>query len=90
MTADDGEHPLGHLPLEIVVCVGKVKTRLADLLKLSQDTTFVLDRNVDDPVDLFVGGQLVARGVLEEREEEEGLSVRITERIRSTGARGPE
>jgi flagellar motor switch protein FliN/FliY len=51
-----------------------------DLLKLERDTVLVLDRRVDDPVELFIGDRLIARGELHEAEDGSGaLSVRLTE-----------
>ncbi|MDJ0858918.1 MAG: flagellar motor switch protein FliN, partial [Dinoroseobacter sp.] len=37
------------------------------------------DRRIEDPVDLFVGSHLIARGILEEKDNGAGLCVRLTE-----------
>ena len=41
----------------------------------------MLDRSVEDPVDLYVGDRLIARGILEEQDGENAgqLQVRLTE-----------
>ena len=54
---------------------------IRDLLALGEDAILPLDTRVDDPVELFVGDRLVARGELQELEGEEAgqLAVRITE-----------
>jgi flagellar motor switch protein FliN/FliY len=54
---------------------------IRDLLALGEDAILPLDTRVYDPVELFVGDRLVARGELQELEGEEAgqLAVRITE-----------
>jgi flagellar motor switch protein FliN/FliY len=46
-----------------------------------------LDRRIDDPVELYIGDRLIARGELQEIEGGEGgqLAVRLTEVARSKG-----
>ena len=69
------------VPIEITISVGKARPLIRDLLSLGQDAVLPLDTRVDDPVELFVGDRLIARGELEELEgEQEGqLAVRLTE-----------
>ena len=52
-----------------------------DLLRLSRDAVLPLDRRVDDPVELYVGDRLIARGELQEMEGDQAgqLAVRLTE-----------
>ncbi len=54
---------------------------MRDLLRLSKDAVLQLDRRVDDPVELYVGDRLIARGELTELEGENAgqLAVRLTE-----------
>lgn len=54
---------------------------MKDLLKLSRDAILTLDRRVDDPVELFVGDRLIARGQLTELDGDAAgqLAVRLTE-----------
>lgn len=75
------ETPFAQVPVEITVCVGKARPRIRELLDLSPDAVLPLDRNIDDPVELYVGQRLIARGILEETEEDGGgrLAVRLTE-----------
>ena len=75
------ETPFGQVPVEITVSVGKARPRIRELLDLAPDAILPLDRNIDDPVELYVGQRLIARGVLEESEEEGAgrLLVRLTE-----------
>ncbi|GGD22766.1 FliM/FliN family flagellar motor switch protein [Sinisalibacter lacisalsi] len=75
------ENPFTQVPIEIVVSVGTARPVIRDLLGLKPDAILPLDRNVNDPVELFIGDKLIARGELEEREgdPEGGLVVRLTE-----------
>ena len=69
------------VPIEMTVSVGKARPLIRDLLTLGENAVLPLDTRVDDPVELFVGDRLVARGELEELEGEDAgqLAVRITE-----------
>jgi flagellar motor switch protein FliN/FliY len=73
--------PFGGVPIEIVISVGRARPALRDLLRLGQDAVLPLDRRVEDPVDLYVGDRLIARGALQELEgaEDGQLAVRLTE-----------
>lgn len=74
-------HPLQRIPIEISVSVGKATPLIADLLKLTENAVLPLDRKIDDPVELFIGDRLIARGELQELEggEPGQLAVRLTE-----------
>lgn len=69
------------VPIEIVVSVGRARPQVRELLRLQRDSVLPLDRRVEDPVELFVGDRLIARGVLEEMEGEQAgqMAVRLTE-----------
>lgn len=71
------------VPIEITISVGKARPLIRDLLALGENAVLPLDTRVDDPVELFVGDRLIARGDLEELEgDSEGqLAVRLTEVI---------
>lgn len=71
------ESPFSQVPIEITVSVGKARLPVRELLRLGREAVLTLDRKVDDPVDLYVGDRLVARGTLEERDGQ--LAVRLTE-----------
>lgn len=74
-------NPFSQVPIEITISVGRARPHIRDLLKLEKDAVLVLDRRVDDPVELWVGDRLIARGELEEMDGENAgrLSVRLTE-----------
>ena len=84
-TNDD--HPLRSVPIEVTVSVGHARPSIRELLAMGEDAVLTLDRGVDDPVELFVGGRLIARGELQEADNGEPgqLAVRLTEVIRLSG-----
>jgi flagellar motor switch protein FliN/FliY len=69
------------VPIEITISVGKARPLVRDLLRLQKDAILPLDRRVDDPVELYIGDKLIARGELQELEGElaGNLAVRLTE-----------
>ncbi|MEJ6403201.1 FliM/FliN family flagellar motor switch protein [Yoonia sp. 2307UL14-13] len=77
--ADD--HPLQRIPIEISVTVGKARPLVRDLLSLGENAVLPLDKKIEDPVELYVGDRLIARGELQELEggEPGQLAVRLTE-----------
>lgn len=74
---------LNQVPIEIFISVGRARPTVRELVKLRKNSVLVLDRRVDDPVELFIGDKLVARGQLQELEGEQAgyLGVRLTEII---------
>lgn len=70
-----------HVPIEVTISVGRARPLVRDLLRLGRDAVLPLDRRVDDPVELYVGDRLIARGELQEMEGEAAgqLAVRLTE-----------
>lgn len=74
-------HPLQRIPIEISVSVGKAAPLIADLMKLTENAVLPLDKKIDDPVELFIGDRLIARGELQELDggEPGQLAVRLTE-----------
>jgi flagellar motor switch protein FliN len=74
-------NPFGQVPIEVMISVGKARPLVRDLLRLSRDAVLTLDRRVDDPVELYVGDRLIARGELQEVEGDATgqLAVRLTE-----------
>ncbi|MFC3119242.1 FliM/FliN family flagellar motor switch protein [Jhaorihella thermophila] len=79
--AADLANPFVSVPIEILVTVGKARPLVRDLMGLTENSVLTLDRRIDDPVELYVGDRLVARGQLEELEGEATgqLAVRLTE-----------
>lgn len=74
-------NPFVSVPIEITVSVGKARPLVRDLVNLGENAILTLDKRVEDPVELFIGDRLVARGKLEELDGEDSgrLAVRIIE-----------
>lgn len=81
MDSPSDTNPFAQVPIEIVISVGRARPLVRDLLKLGKDAVLPLDRRVDDPVELYVGDRLIARGELQEMEGDASgqLAVRLTE-----------
>lgn len=71
------DHPLLGVRTRVDVCVGGVALSVGELLAARPDQVLVLDRDVDDPVDLVVQGRVVARGQLVALDDR--FAVRIVE-----------
>lgn len=78
---DAQSNPFSSVPVEITISVGKAHPPVRELLRLQSDSILQLDRRVDDPVELYVGDKLIARGELQEMggEAPGQLAVRLTE-----------
>lgn len=75
------ESPFNHVPVEISVSVGKARPRVGELMKLGRDAVLPLDKRIEDPVELWIGDKLIARGELVELEGDQAgqLAVRLTD-----------
>jgi flagellar motor switch protein FliN/FliY len=80
-TAQALSHPFSQVPVDITVSVGKTRPLLRDLLRLGPDAVLPLDSRLEDPVELYLGDRLIARGELQELDGSEAgrLAVRLTE-----------
>lgn len=85
----DALNPFTTVPIEISVCVGKARPPIRELVLLSENSILNLDSCVSDPVDLYVGDRLIARGLLEEKDASETgeLTVRLTEILELRGSK---
>ena len=63
VVADDA-NPLHSVRARLKVCVGEIEITVGDLLAAREQQVLVLDRGVDQPVDLVLEGKVVARGQL--------------------------
>jgi flagellar motor switch protein FliN/FliY len=74
---------LSLVPVELSISVGRAHPTVSELMGLTSGTVLPLDRDATDPVEVYAGDRLVARGELEEAEGEPGaLVVRLTEIVR--------
>ena len=68
------------VPLEVLICVGRARPLVSDVVRLRRDSVLELDTLIDDPVELFIGDRLIAKGELQEMDDGQGrLGVRLTE-----------
>ncbi|WP_428408224.1 FliM/FliN family flagellar motor switch protein [Hyphococcus sp.] len=75
-----GNRNILELPVRIVVSIGSAQITVQKLLEMTQDTVIDLEQLVDDPVDIFVGDRLVAKGELvEASNNENGIGVKLLE-----------
>jgi len=63
------------VPVKVSVEVGRAKMTLAELVKLAPGSVVELDRDAHQPVDILVGGKLVARGEVVTIGEKYGVRV---------------
>ena len=79
--AQGAKSPFVKVPIEVTISVGCARPTVQELLQLAQDSVLPLDKKIDDPVELYVGGQLIARGDLDELtgDSQGQLAVRLTE-----------
>lgn len=76
---------LREVEVELTVEIGRCRRRIADVLKLMPGQTLEIAKAAGEPIDLYVNGQLLARGeavVVGDR-----YGVRITELVGGKGGR---
>ncbi len=80
-TKPETKNPFSGVPIEIRVSVGHARPSIGELLSLTHDSVLELDRRLEDPVELYVGNVLIARGELQEIDGSDTgeLAVRLTE-----------
>lgn len=71
-----------NVPIEVVVSVGTARPLIGDLLAMKRNELLSLNSSIDDPVELRVGEQVIARGHLAQSDDEKDrLAVKLTEII---------
>jgi len=80
-TPKAAQSPFTQIPVEIRISAGTARPLVSDLLTLQKDSVLPLEQNIEDPVELYVGDRLIARGELQELDGENAgqLAVRLTE-----------
>jgi flagellar motor switch protein FliN/FliY len=78
-----GANAFSQVPVEVTVSVGCARPKISDLLALERNAVLLLDKRVDDPVELYIGEKLIARGELIEQDDgpegQRHLAVRLIE-----------
>ena len=67
--------PFQSVPIEVIVSVGRARPAIKELLDLKLNAVLILDSQIDDAVELYVGDRIIARGQLEEISEGPDLSL---------------
>jgi flagellar motor switch protein FliN/FliY len=83
----DVHHPLRKVKARLTVSVGVAEIPVGDLLSAREQQVLRLDRTVDEPVEVLLEGQVVARGLLVAVEDH--FAVRITELPAGAAPRQP-
>lgn len=78
---NEGRGILKQIPIEVTVSVGRARPFVKDLMALNENAVLKLDRKIDDPVELYIGERLIARGELQEADADQPgqLAVKLTE-----------
>lgn len=75
-----------NVPIEVVVAVGVARPLIGDLLEMGRNHLMPIDSKIDDPVELRVKGNVIARGELTQVPDAENqLGVKITEIVSMAG-----
>lgn len=79
MSGDAHVSFLQDIPVELVIELGRARLTVRELARLDREDVVELDRLANEPLDVFVGGRLLARGEVVLVDDRIGL--RITELI---------
>ena len=73
--------PFGDIQVELSIIVGKSRPTISALLNLREDSILMLDSKISDLVQVYVGDKLIARGELQDVEDngKSILSIKIKE-----------
>jgi len=70
-----GEKTLGEIPIEVVAELGRTKLTLKETLELTEGSIIELERLAGEPLDLKVGGSLIAQGEVVAIDDKYGLRI---------------
>ena len=72
---------LDKLTIEVAVVIGRARPMIRELIAMEQNAVLPLDSKLEDPVGLYAGEKLIARGVLEKAANggDGQLAIRLTE-----------
>ena len=69
------QQTLGNIPVKATVELGQTELTLKEILDLAEGSIVELDRLAGEPLDLKVGGQLVAQGEVVAIDDSYGLRI---------------
>lgn len=71
---------ISSVPVDVIVAVGRARPQIGELLNMRREAIIPLNNKINDPVEVWVGEHMIARGELQEMDDGSGrLSVRLTE-----------
>lgn len=70
-----GEATLSEIPIEVTAELGRTKLTLREVLELAEGSVIELDRLAGEPLDLKVGGSVVAQGEVVAVDDNYGLRI---------------
>lgn len=73
----------GNIPVEVTVELGKAQLTLQEVLELNKGAIVELKRYAEEPLDLVVNGQLIAKGEVVAVDDKYGI--KITKIVQSVG-----
>lgn len=59
---------LSTIPIETTISIGQASLSIREILALKKDSVIHLNRQLDDNVEIYVSGKLIAEGLLEIQE----------------------
>ena len=68
---------IGNVPVEVTVEFGRASKTISEILEIAPGYTIDLDRELDEPVNIYIGRKFIARGEIVTVNDEFG--VRVTE-----------
>ncbi|MBI5698707.1 flagellar motor switch protein FliN [Candidatus Saganbacteria bacterium] len=69
------EKTIGEIPVEATVELGRTRLSLREVLELAEGSIIELERLAGEPLDLKVGGQLVAQGEVVAVDDNYGIRI---------------
>lgn len=69
------QRALGDIPVQVTVELGETSLSLKEILELSEGSIIELNRLAGEPLDLKVGGQLIAQGEVVAIDDYYGLRI---------------
>jgi len=73
--AQISEKTLSEIPIQVTVELGHAKLTLREIVELAEGSIVELDRLAGEPLDLKVGGQLIAQGEVVAVDDNYGLKI---------------
>lgn len=69
------ENTLSEIPIEITAELGRAKLTLREVIEISEGSIIELDRLAGEPLDLKVGGSVIAQGEVVAIDDNYGLRI---------------